>query len=292
MKPPSALLYLAPSWFDHGVTQNLDRLRELASALATLTEDILEAGHAELLVTDCIADVFMAEWQWPEDARSGLLGTIHSLLSALINSPAHHTLLYPGAEIDALAGAIDPTPHPVPEGCDGLPATASWAREAGGLLALHDRHRGDLREDFFIGVPCSQAFNGGALTDYPRADPRRSFPLVGPELNGLGSAYHWTLPHGIHRQAVRVEDAERHLPLLGGVLAKKKSGSHRSVTFKGAARSWPLDYNFPEVPEPYLAQLVGLTKRPLGFIKATLITGRLPERGDLRLPGDYLRAGS
>ena len=132
---------------------------------------------------------------------------------------------------------------------------------------------------FCVAVACDFAFSGGDLGSYADPVPHQHFPLVGPsELVTIENFDTWDIPIDLHQRLVSFYDAKRNLPVIGGILADKAVGSHFKVTFPGAVRSWPLDYNVDPIPDRFLDQLPTLVKLPMSAIKYALIFGEMPKK--------------
>jgi hypothetical protein len=167
------------------------------------------------------------------------------------------------------------TLHPLPHGCSADCAADEWAEEVGRLLTVHKDCCTGVP---FIGVGCTSAFAGGALTTYDNPDSLPCFPLIGPnQVGALADYMVWDVPDDSRCVEVTFADAKSKIRLLGGKFNKAKGSSHSQVQFVGG-RTWPLDSNYDVIPEDYLRELEDITGYKLPVIKYVLTRGKWPPR--------------
>ena len=125
---------------------------------------------------------------------------------------------------------------------------------------------------------CCGVYFRFALGKYANPEGLPCFPLIGPEGVGtLADSVEWDIPDGVSRMSISFDNAKNRIRLLGGKVNKPKGSSHYEVEFKGG-RTWPLDVNYPEVPERYLKELIPITGQELDVIKYVLLYGKWPKQ--------------
>ncbi len=233
----------------------------------------MEDDHFNFLLTEPLRTMICdAEntFDWSRMSEYPGLLEIYNLLSQL-------GLQQAGVESVDLSGVQGYTLHPIPSGCETCADSHSWAEELGRLYVVHEACNEPRRRPF-IGVGCTSAFSGAALGSYLNPEGRAAFPLVGPQsLSDLDDEEIWDVPSEWSGRSVSFRDAKSHLYLLGGDVVRPSGSSHYQVRFKGG-RTWPLDSNYRDVPEPHLRELPAIVKQDLIVIKYVLSLGRWPRK--------------
>lgn len=269
--PP--LLCGSPCILDQSFPRDTHELNLVADTLGEI-EKLVSENRIHLVLTEALKDLVL-EFDWQtRGAQYALLLDIHRILLDWFLTP-HDRLV--SADTSAIMTA---QPHPLPTAVDNQGWATLWAEEIGKLLVLHDAQ---CAPGFCIGIACEQAFTTGTPNTWQAVG--RAFPLVGPtHLDSLEDAYEWEPPPSdLHQHVVSLDAALRNVRLLGSDTPEKPNGgSHYKIRFTGA-RSWTLSENDDPVPDRYVRELVAITGMPLPVIRTTLIYGRLPQRGVLRL---------
>jgi hypothetical protein len=259
----------------HLIDQSFPRTDyDLISVQGALTEIVERAqkGDVYIFVTD-VFRLIIEEFNWEQAASSGRR-EVYNLLSHIFLSGQRFLV-----EVDCSCGTAL-VPHPLPDGHPESGLASVWMDEMSNALLWHDKfsHEGE----FYIGIACANAFNGGSIKGYATGNTARKFPLVGPtELNGRGPIRHasaYRLPQGVQTPKVTFEQARKNIHLLGAteVIAPQK-GSHYKVRFPGS-RPWALDKNHPIMLERHLKELVAITGFEYPIICYSLATGTLPAK--------------
>ncbi|HEX3106353.1 MAG TPA: hypothetical protein VHQ22_18070 [Terriglobales bacterium] len=261
----------SPNIVDHSFPRSVDELHLVRSALVRILRGIQNGEFIFLLTPPLRTFIHDANnFDWTRIGEYPELQVIYHIIAQLGLQPAGVLSIDVSEETPYI-------PHPVPEGCAEQGVAPQWADETGRLFTRHERMR-RLDEGPFIGVACTCAFAGEALGTYVNPDNVPHFPLIGPaEVLSLSDGEEWQVPEGIIRQSISFENAKNRIRLLGGTVTKPKGSSHYQVKFKGA-RTWPLDYNYRDVPEKYLRELEPITGVRLSVIKFVLLNGKWPEK--------------
>ena len=265
------LICPSPNIIDQAFPRSVEELRLIRLALARLSEGI-QAGEFALILTSPLQQYVMdldITFDWSRIAEFPELQVIYHVLAQM-------ALQQHGVVAVNVSSVKARSLHPLPKACRADGAGQIWSEEAGRLLTVHDEECGG--NTAFIGVGCTSAFAGGTLGEYDNPQSLPCFPLVGPnQVSCLADSFQWDVPEGVDRMAISFDTAKNRVSLLGGRVTKPKGSSHYEVKFKGG-RTWPLDVNFPEVPEQYLKQLESITGFELAVIKYVLVYGKWPKR--------------
>jgi len=269
--PP--LLCPSPQLLDQSFPRGQAELLLVATALGEI-ERCLSDNSAGVILTGTLQS-YIELFDFQRTEPYPLLTDIYQLLVRWFLQPHSGIVRVPVETV------LHAPSHPVPAECQHDALVEVWADEVGRILVLHDRYCS--AQEFFIGVACARGFAGEPLGQYSNPHGIRAFPLVAPgDLGDLEDAYRWDVPQDFTGRLVSFEDAKKNCPLLGAKEVREPhGGSHYQVKFP--VRTWPLDKNYPYVPERYLRELVAITGYPLSVVKYALITGKLPPRV-LRLP--------
>ncbi len=268
--PP--LLSPSPNLIDQSFPRNVAELQSITSALQRITEGVHEGTFSFLLTLPL--RTFLQDgrvnFDWTKISEFQGLHTVYSALAQL-------GLQQAGVEVIDLSGVGEYRTHPLPRGTEPCPSAAMWADEIGRLRSVHD---GCLPRDGtpFVGVACTTAFSGGCVGCYDNPQNEPCLPLVGPkEVEALSDSEEWDVDPGCRAWIVTFDEAKRNVKLLGGQVRKPGGSSHYEVKFSGQ-RTWPLDHNYREVPDPFLKELIPITGLPIEVIKYTLREGERPKR--------------
>lgn len=272
-----ALVCTPPNVIDHTFPRDVQELRLVGTALAKIVE-LLQQGGCALVLTRAMRTFILSleyEFNWTRMAEYPQLQVIYSIITQF---GLQQTDVY---TID-VSGVSGHQPHPVPLNCTSPELGLIWSEELGRLFVMHSRCCSPGK--FFIGVACPRAFAGECKDAYNNPGHLPSFPLVGPDdLSGLEDFFTWDLPDDLHQRNVTFNDACTRIWVIGGDVKPPSGSSHYEVKFKDG-RTWPLDRNYREIPEPFLKELVSITGFPLLVVKYALLFGELPPRKP-RIPG-------
>jgi hypothetical protein len=265
------LICPSPNIIDQTFPRSVDELRLISRALGRIAQGIAEGEFVLVLTEPLRAFIGQADYfDWSKISEFPQLQIIYYTL-------AQFGLQLSGVESIDVSGVSGHQPHPVPRGCTEGNLVGDWSDETGRLYALHEGCR-PANAQPFIAVACTSAFAGEALGGYENPGNVPHFVLIGPDgIEHLLDAEEWDVSDDVARQSVSFDDAKNKIRLLGGTVTKPKGSSHYQVRFMNA-RTWPLDFNYPDVPEAYLKELIPITGFELRVIKYVLLNGKWPKR--------------
>ncbi|GAA4259341.1 hypothetical protein GBZ26_06325 [Azospirillum formosense] len=259
---------LSPMALDHSFPRSGEDLDTAVDAIAGVIA-LIHDNKARLIITDMLAE-FVHDFDWSRGESVPILWDIHRMLTSVILYNTNSCMISDTTDVKKFQV------HPLPSHCASIGNTNIWQEEMGKLLQIHvQSHSGS---GYCIGIACDNAFSGKKKSIY--LSEELSFPLVSPEeIHSLLSGQLWDIHPDSISGDISFLTAKKNLKVLGDVrITKLNGGSHYKVTFLKGERPWALDKNDDPVPEPYLKELIDITKLPYDVIRYALINGKMPPK--------------